>query len=166
MKRQIGQPQNLILSYFQTPLGKMIAVADEDSLYSLQFVNHSKLQIDLPEKKTAPIDLIEKELTQYFAHNLTEFKTPLYLSGSPFQKQVWEALQKIPFGTTTSYAKLACAIGKKTAFRAVAQANGANPFAIIIPCHRVIYANGALGGYNAGTERKEWLLNHEKSFRN
>lgn len=83
--------------------------------------------------------------------------------GSPFQTSVWEQLRKIPPGKTCSYADIALALGKPAAYRAVAQANGANQLAIIIPCHRVINSSGELGGYGGGVARKEWLLNHEKN---
>ncbi len=82
--------------------------------------------------------------------------------GSPFQKQVWKALQQIPHGQTCSYADLAAAIGKPTACRAVANANGANQLAIVIPCHRVINSDGKLGGYGGGVSKKQWLIDHEK----
>jgi O-6-methylguanine DNA methyltransferase len=110
-------------------------------------------------------DAIMRELEAYFAGIIQEFKTPLFLFsliGSPFQKRVWEELQKIPRGETRSYAEIAKAIGKPSAFRAVALANGANQIAIVIPCHRVINSNGDLGGYGGGIKRKEWLLKHER----
>jgi AraC family transcriptional regulator of adaptative response/methylated-DNA-[protein]-cysteine methyltransferase len=108
------------------------------------------------------ISSIENELTLYFNGKLNKFATTLFFLGLPFQKRVWEELQKIPYGETRSYSDLAKAVKKPTAFRAVAQANGANQFAIIIPCHRVINKNGDLGGYGGGIVRKEWLINHEK----
>lgn len=146
--------------YIDTPLGQMLAVADDGALHLLEFV-HARKPSKLSLGKTKPIEQIELELKQYFAKKLQKFKTPLLLSGTPFQKQVWEELQKIPFGETCSYAEIAAAIGKPLAFRAVAQANAANRFAIIIPCHRVINQNGALGGYSGGIEKKEGLLKHE-----
>jgi AraC family transcriptional regulator of adaptative response/methylated-DNA-[protein]-cysteine methyltransferase len=86
---------------------------------------------------------------------------PFLLFGSLFQKEVWEELKKIPQGETRSYRDISKALGRKSSFRAVAQANGANQLAIVIPCHRVINANGELGGYSSGVIRKKWLLNHE-----
>ena len=114
--------------------------------------------------ETVAIKSIEKELKQYFSSKLLEFKTPVHLIGSEFQKSVWQALQKIQIGKTCSYADQAKAIGKPTAFRAVANANGMNPLGIIIPCHRVINTNGELGGYGGGLARKEWLLKHEREL--
>jgi AraC family transcriptional regulator of adaptative response/methylated-DNA-[protein]-cysteine methyltransferase len=156
-----------------TPLGPMVAVADEIGLYLLEFVDRRglereveclrlKTKLAIIPGKTEPIHLIENELTQYFKGTLQEFKTPLLLLGSPFQKQVWDELKKIPFGETRSYSQIALAISRPCAFRAVAQANGANQVAIVIPCHRVINANGDLGGYGGGIARKKWLLDHER----
>ncbi len=142
-----------------TPLGLMIAVADEQTLHSLEFGDHS----DIPTGDTPPLRSIEQELQHYFAGQLRKFTTPLTLQGTSFQKRVWEELLKIPYGDTCSYATLAAAIDHPTAFRAVAQANGANRIAIVIPCHRVINTSGALGGYNSGIERKKWLLQREAS---
>jgi methylated-DNA-[protein]-cysteine S-methyltransferase len=90
---------------------------------------------------------------------------PVETGGTPFQREVWHALREIPCGTTTSYGKLAELIGRPAAMRAVGLANGANPVAVVVPCHRVIGANGSLTGYGGGIERKRWLLDHEKSPR-
>jgi AraC family transcriptional regulator of adaptative response/methylated-DNA-[protein]-cysteine methyltransferase len=161
-------------SVILTPLGSMLAGADLHFLYFLKFVDHApfeyeiaKLQQKIKTKiipgRTSVIDLVEKELDQYFAGQLQAFKTPVKNFGSPFQQMVWSELQKIPYGHTWSYTQLATAISKPQACRAVAQANGANQFAIIIPCHRVINLNGELGGYNGGIDRKKWLLDLERT---
>ncbi|MBY0462914.1 MAG: trifunctional transcriptional activator/DNA repair protein Ada/methylated-DNA--[protein]-cysteine S-methyltransferase [Alphaproteobacteria bacterium] len=160
-------------AWLDTPLGPMVAIADEKGLYLLEFVQRRGLEREVERLrlktklaiipgKIKPIHLIEKELDQYFKGALQEFKTPLVLLGSPFQKQVWDELKKIPFGETRSYLQIALSIHRPSAFRAVAQANGANQIAIVIPCHRVINANGDLGGYGGGIARKKWLLDHEK----
>jgi AraC family transcriptional regulator of adaptative response/methylated-DNA-[protein]-cysteine methyltransferase len=160
-------------SWIDTPLGPMLAVADDVALYLVEFVDRRGLESEIKrlEKKTklpiipgkpAPAIQIAAELEAYFSGASREFKTPLFLIGSPFQKRVWEELQKIPYGETRGYAAIAAAIGKPSAFRAVALANGANQFAIVIPCHRVINSNGELGGYGGGIKRKEWLLKHER----
>jgi AraC family transcriptional regulator of adaptative response/methylated-DNA-[protein]-cysteine methyltransferase len=120
-----------------------------------------KLKSAIIPGETQPIYSIERELSRYFDSKLSEFKTTLGYLGSPFQNRVWEELKKIPFGETRSYAELAKAIGQPSAFRAVAQANGANQLAIVIPCHRVINKSGKLGGYGGGLIRKKWLINHE-----
>ena len=109
--------------------------------------------------------LIENELRFYFEGTLTEFKTPTHLLGSPFQQLVWRELLRIPCGQTRSYLEQAGAIGRHKAYKAVANANGANQLAVIIPCHRIINSNGSLGGYGGGLARKQWLLDHEQQHR-
>ncbi|MBP1993052.1 bifunctional transcriptional activator/DNA repair enzyme AdaA [Paenibacillus eucommiae] len=164
-------------SWLDTPLGPMIAIANEEALYLLEFVDRRGLEREIERLRqktksaiipgiTNPIRSIESELAQYFDGKLSEFKTPLMLFGSPFQKSVWEQLIKIPSGETRSYSDIALTVGNPNAFRAVAQANGANQLAIVIPCHRVINTNGGLGGYGGGLTRKNWLLNHEKQGSN
>jgi methylated-DNA-[protein]-cysteine S-methyltransferase len=104
------------------------------------------------------------ELDAYFAGRLTAFAVPLAAAGTPFQQRVWAALRRVPFGTTISYGALARALGRPGAARAVGLANGRNPIAIIVPCHRVIGADGTLTGYGGGLERKRWLLAHEETL--
>ncbi len=163
-------------SWLDTPLGPMLAVADEELLYVLEFVDRRGLEREIERLRkrtksaiipgiTDPINSIEKELTAYFAGTLQQFKTPLFLLGSDFQKMAWQALIDIPYGETRSYAKQAATIGKARAYRAAAGANAANQMAIIIPCHRIINSSGDLGGYGGGLVRKQWLLDHEKKHR-
>ncbi len=170
-----GNRKLLHATVIDTQLGPMIAIADEQALYVLQFADHQKIERDiklLRQKtksaiipgRTAIINLIEKELHHYFAGTLQTFTTPLHCLGSSFQQSVWLKLQKIPYGQTQSYAQLAIAVGNPAACRAVAQANGANQLSIIIPCHRVINSDGQLGGYGGGITRKQWLLNHERNL--
>ena len=160
-------------TYFDTQLGEIIAVADEQVLYLVDFVNRPGLErkiekikqtikFEIVPGRTIITNLIESELQQYFAGTLKIFTTPMHFLGSPFQQLVWSELQKIPHGQTISYAQLAIAIGNRSACRAVAQANGKNHLSLIIPCHRVINSDGQLGGYGGGINRKEWLLNHER----
>jgi AraC family transcriptional regulator of adaptative response/methylated-DNA-[protein]-cysteine methyltransferase len=137
----------------QTPLGPMFAVVNGAALVRLSFEETSS---------STEMLSIERELEQYFAGVLREFKTPIELVGTPFQLSVWKALQKVPYGETCSYRELAIAIGKPTAARAVAQALGANPLPILVPCHRVIASDGSLGGFSCGLRRKRWLLELEK----
>lgn len=164
-------------AWLNTRLGPMIAIADEDGLYLLEFVDRrgleggiehlrNKLKAAILPGETPVIIRIRNELTQYFNGKKITFEIPIHWVGSPFQKKVWETLRKIPFGETRSYADIAKSINKPTAYRAVAQANGANQLAIIVPCHRVINANGKLGGYGAGIRRKRWLLEQEKKVIN
>lgn len=160
-------------AFIETPAGQLRVIADEKFLYVLGFLGRNDVPRELERLqrvtgmsivsgRSAPIESIEQELEQYFAGTLQDFKTPLRMVGTEFQKSVWGALLTIPFGQTWSYAQLAASLGKPSAFRAVAQANGANLLGIIIPCHRVINRNGNLGGYNGTVSRKAWLLEHEK----
>lgn len=158
-------------SWFDTPLGPMIAIADNKSLYLLQFaacrhlekeISKIAAQENITPGNTKPMQMIKEELGLYFIGKLQEFKTPIGLMGSDFQKSAWRALIKIPYGETRSYLSQAKNIGNDKAFRAVANANGANQLSIIVPCHRIINHNGKLGGYAGGIERKKWLLSHEK----
>ncbi len=159
---------------FDSPIGPMIAIADDQALYLLEFVERKGLdpEIERLEQKTGltitsghtvPILSIENELKDYFKGKLIQFKTPMHLFGTPFQKCVWGELMNIPFGETRSYSDLATTLGKPTAYRAVALANSMNQLAIIVPCHRVISATGSLSGYAGGVERKKWLLDLEAS---
>ena len=108
------------------------------------------------------LDQTRDELDEYFAGNREEFTIPLVIDGTPFQESVWRELLKIPFGKTTSYEQIAVRVGKAGAARAVGRANGDNRMAIIVPCHRVIGADGSLTGYGGGQRRKRWLLDHEQ----
>jgi methylated-DNA-[protein]-cysteine S-methyltransferase len=109
-----------------------------------------------------PLPQLASALTRYFEGEIGALDTiSIELNGTPFQKNVWQALRRIPAGTTISYAELAKRIGEPTAVRAVGTANGANPVAVIVPCHRVIGSNGRLTGYGGGLDRKQWLLEHE-----
>ena len=170
--------QNNVLKayYINTYLGLMVAVADEKVLYILEFFDKKCLEYEIKRLcvkiksgitigKTVPIISIEKELELYFKGRLRVFKTSVYFLGTSFQKIVWNNLKDIPYGETRSYLDQAKVMNKTSACRAVANANGANQLAIIIPCHRVIRRDGNLGGYSAGIKRKQWLIEHENSQR-
>lgn len=161
-------------SWFDTLLGPMIAIGDDNALFLLEFIDRRNLGRGIKKLRQAtkaaiipgstnPLVSIQKELADYFAGTLTNFKTPIHIFGSTFQKLSWHALTAIPYGHTRSYLEQAKAIGNPKAFRAVANANGANQLAIIIPCHRIINDNGKLGGYGGGIDKKQWLINHEKN---
>lgn len=160
----------------ETILGPMVAIANDEALYLLEFVDRRALKRELEQlclkKKinivpgtNTIIQSIALELTSYFGGTLQKFNTPVCLIGTPFQKIVWEELLRIPYGQTRSYATQAESVGKKGSYRAVANANGANQLAIIIPCHRIIHSNGNLGGYGGGIARKQWMIDHEKKYR-
>jgi methylated-DNA-[protein]-cysteine S-methyltransferase len=144
-----------------SPLGTLTLVAEDAVLAGLYMYEHRHAPtLDLPESK-AGLPAVREQLSAYFARDLKEFDLPVAVSGSPFQEQVWAALRTIPYGETWSYRELAEAIGRPSAFRAVGLANGRNPVSIVVPCHRVVGADGSLTGYGGGLAAKEWLLSHE-----
>jgi methylated-DNA-[protein]-cysteine S-methyltransferase len=141
-----------------TPIGKMVAIADDGGITSLDFIDET-----LETTSDNPLLIrLEEELREYFAGQRQTFTLPLSPNGTSFQKGVWETLRTIPYGETISYAEEAKHFGNPKAVRAVASANGRNPIAIMIPCHRVIATGGGLGGYSGGLWRKEFLLALEK----
>lgn len=150
----------------KTPLGDMIVIADDKALRFLDFKDRGNTPI-IPEtlEDNTVIKLLTSELEAYFAGTLKSFTTPIKLDGTDFQCEAWEALRSIPYGETRSYQNQAEKIGKPTAFRAVANANGQNKLSIIVPCHRVIRSNASLGGYGGGIDRKKWLLKHERKHK-
>ena len=125
---------------------------------------HKKAHAAIIAGRPAPIKQIDHELRRYFASDLTTFHTPICLLGTPFQQHVWDALLDIPYGETRTYTDMAATIGNPAAVRAVGSANGANPFAVVVPCHRLIRSDGSLANYGGGVHRKQWLLQHEQSL--
>jgi AraC family transcriptional regulator of adaptative response/methylated-DNA-[protein]-cysteine methyltransferase len=167
----------LYARWIETPLGPMLALADDRGLALLEFVDRRGLERELEtlqrklKRSVLPgphryLDQIESELKDYFAGRSLAFETPLAMGGSTFQRAVWNALLAIPPGTTRSYAEIAAAVGSRSAVRAVGRANGDNPLCLIVPCHRVIGADGTLTGYGGGLWRKQWLLDHERAHAN
>ena len=158
----------------QTPLGAMIAITDDTRLYCLVFADQPQIELriaslaqrlnaEIVTQNGAPVLIqLEDELMSYFAGTLVAFTVPCVFTGTFFQRAAWHALQQLRYGTTIYYQQQAAAIQKPGAFRAVANANGANMLAIIVPCHRVVKKSGALCGYNGGIWRKAWLLQHEQ----
>lgn len=148
-------------SLIATPIGSMIALCNESAIVSLDFTDETNLH----EVSDHPLLIqLQAELAEYFAQKRQIFTLPLAPTGTPFQQQAWEILQTIPYGETISYAQEAALSGNPNATRAIANANGKNPIAILIPCHRVIASGGGLGGYNGGVWRKEFLLTLENCF--
>ncbi len=151
----------LVAEIVNSPVGPLRLAADGDRLVEVSFA----------EGRAKPsaasghpiLARARAQLAEYFAGERTEFELPLSASGTEFQEAVWRALQGIPYGETVSYGAIAARIGRPSAVRAVGAANGANPIAIVIPCHRVIGADGSLTGYGGGERRKKWLLDHERS---
>ncbi|MBU2114886.1 MAG: methylated-DNA--[protein]-cysteine S-methyltransferase [Gammaproteobacteria bacterium] len=143
--------------YINSPLGPVKISATSGGICQVLFTD--TIETAAPSALTA---LAAEQLQAYFAGTLQQFSLPLAASGTAFQQQVWQALCAVPFGTTCSYADIANQIDNKKAVRAVGAANGRNPIAIIVPCHRVIGANGTLTGYAGGLDKKAWLLKHEQ----
>ncbi len=150
----------------------MMAGAFQDQLCLLEFTDRRGLErelIDLKKRlktvilpgKADAIEETKRQLSAYFDGTLQDFSLPLFTPGTPFQQEVWQQLSTIPYGQTRSYKEQAEILGNPKAIRAVATANGMNRLAIIIPCHRVIGADGGLVGYAGGLARKKWLLDHE-----
>ena len=145
------------LAYYSSPVGELMVESDSDKIVTVHFVKEAKYQ----ETPTPATDQCIQELDEYFFKGRKFFTVELDLRGTAFQKTVWSELLTIPYGTTVSYEAIALRIGDIKAIRAVGVANGQNPVAIIVPCHRVIGKNGELVGYGGGLENKEWLLYHE-----
>jgi methylated-DNA-[protein]-cysteine S-methyltransferase len=169
----MAETLHLLIDRIETPIGEMLIVADRDGhLRAVDWTDHEARMLRLLrlhygdhgyrlEPARNPSALADV-ISSYFAGNLKAIDLlPVQTAGTPFQREVWRALREIPCGVTLSYAKLAERIGRPAAVRAVGLANGSNPIGVVVPCHRVIGANGSLTGYGGGIERKRWLLEHE-----
>ena len=170
----------IVAQVLDTPVGPMLSAATQEGLCLLEFMDRRAMQSELQEltelldrpvvegSGDAPglrhLAQMEGELRRYFAGTLRSFETPLLTPGTEFERAVWQELLRIPFGHTRSYGEMAAKLGKPGAARAVGRANGRNRIAIVIPCHRVIEANGKLRGYGGGLERKRFLLEHERQL--
>ena len=157
-----------------TPIGEMLAIATDEAICMLDFVDsknwlkdqeilvkhYEATQVD---EDSLLLSELEKQLREYFAKERKEFSLPLALVGTSFQEEVWKVLQTIPYGEVRSYKEQATAVGNPKGVRAVANANGKNRISIVIPCHRVIGSDGTLTGYASGIERKQFLLDLERS---
>lgn len=153
---------NLSTREINSPVGCLRLVADSDYVQRLDFIDAAST--GAPHVAHPVLDEAEKQLNAYFNGRLRVFDLPLAFKGTAFQCLVWETLKEIPYGQTWSYKVLAEAVNRPKGFQAVGQANGRNPIAIIVPCHRVIAAGGGLGGYAGGLSRKRTLLNLEKGL--
>ncbi len=148
-------------STLTTPIGELLLTADDDgALTAVDLPNRHRDTAGL-ERDDEHLADARRQLTEYFAGERTSFDLPLRPQGAPFQRRVWDALLQIPYGETASYGELARELGHPTAARAVGAANGRNPIAIVVPCHRVIGADGSLIGYAGGLECKRALLDLE-----
>ncbi len=178
-KKTVEQPvlRWLYSQELETPVGRLLCVTDDSHLFLLEFMDKVGLQKKVKQLEdyyqvkviegggTSKIMLLVKaQLKDYFTGHSTAFDVPLQLTGTAFQKSVWQQLLEIPYGKVASYLEIARQLGDPHLVRAIGGANGANKIAIIIPCHRVITSSGSIGGYSGGVERKQWLLELEGSL--
>jgi methylated-DNA-[protein]-cysteine S-methyltransferase len=153
----------MLYTSFDSAIGELLLVGDERQLHGL-YMQEGRTAVAIREgwePDDGPFAQAREQLDEYFAGRRTTFDVPLTMSGSPFQRRVWRALQEIPYGETISYGELAHRVGEPATPRNVGAANGRNPISVIVPCHRVIGADGSLVGYGGGLERKRILLDLE-----
>lgn len=150
-----------------SPLGRLKIVASESHLHALLWPNEDPRRVPLPDSAHRPqhslLQETRRQLQAYFEGRLRRFDLPMHLTGTEFQCAIWKHLREIPYGQTLSYAELASSAGYPRAHRAAGSANGKNPLSILVPCHRVLGADGNLRGFAGGEQAKAWLLNLEKS---
>ncbi|HTO89192.1 MAG TPA: methylated-DNA--[protein]-cysteine S-methyltransferase [Thermoanaerobaculia bacterium] len=151
---------------FRTPLGEMVTVIDPTGAVArLEFARGRREEPDLPAVDGTRCAEVMRQLQEYFDGTRREFDLGLNPEGTAFQRAVWRELVRVPYGSRVTYGQLARQIGRPAAVRAVGAANGANPIAIVIPCHRVVGSDGSLTGYGGGLPLKQWLLDHEAGLR-
>jgi methylated-DNA-[protein]-cysteine S-methyltransferase len=153
----------LVYTCVDSPIGELLLVGDGSTLHGLVMQDgRHPVEVDPGwERDDDAFADAREQLAEYFAGERTSFDVPVHLEGTDFQVRVWQALREIPYGTTISYGELARRVGRPTGARAVGAANGRNPVAVVVPCHRVIGADGSLTGFGGGTERKQLLLGLE-----
>jgi methylated-DNA-[protein]-cysteine S-methyltransferase len=159
----LNTTSSLRYTRMESPIGELLLLGDGQTLCGL-YMQAGRKPIGIARNwESAPTAFadVQAQLSEYFAAQRTSFEVPLAMAGTPFQLSVWRALQDIPYGETISYGELARRIEHPSASRAVGMANGCNPISLIVPCHRVIGANGTLTGYGGGIERKRLLLDLE-----
>lgn len=160
----VTESSSLFYTSMDSPIGELLLLGDDHALHGL-YMQDGRKPVEISprwEKSTAPFTGVQAQLREYFAGERVAFQTPLEMDGTRFERQVWRALIDIPYGETVSYGEIAKRIDQPSAARAVGLANGRNPIAVIVPCHRVIGANGTLTGYGGGLERKRLLLELER----
>lgn len=164
--------EQIMYKEVQSSLGRLVIGATSRGCCLLEYVDRGGLtnirrrimkqyKLEMARGTNAFLDQLESELKQYFIGERQHFSTPLDVRGTPFQRTVWEQLLNIPYGETRTYSEIATLVGKPLAVRAIGRANGDNPLAVVIPCHRVIQRDGKLRGYGGGLWRKEFLLSLE-----
>jgi methylated-DNA-[protein]-cysteine S-methyltransferase len=161
--------ESAFYSVVSSPIGDLLVTSDGEGLTGLHLPRHDGRPASLPgpgcRHDDSPFHAVRDQLDAYFAGERLAFDLALRIAGTPFQRLAWEGLLTIPYGATISYAEQARRIGRPGASRAVGAANGRNPIAIVVPCHRVIGSDGTLTGYGGGLGLKEWLLQHEASVK-
>jgi methylated-DNA-[protein]-cysteine S-methyltransferase len=161
----IGDSGVIYVTYLDSPIGRLSLYSDDRALTGLYMDPEEGPRDALPGTDVEPLRAAVRQVSEYFAQQRRDFDLPVVLHGTPFQRRVWRALTQIRYGETWSYGQLAQRIEQPGAARAVGLANGRNPISIVIPCHRVIGADGSLTGYGGGLERKRWLTEHERGTR-
>jgi methylated-DNA-[protein]-cysteine S-methyltransferase len=156
--------EQILYTTIESPIGELLLVGDGETLRGLYMQDGRKPKTIATgwEESSAPFADVRTQLEEYFAGERTTFDVQLAAEGARFEREVWHALEEIPYGETVSYGEIARRVGQPTAARAVGTANGRNPIAVIVPCHRVIGADGTLTGYGGGLERKRLLLELEQ----
>jgi AraC family transcriptional regulator of adaptative response/methylated-DNA-[protein]-cysteine methyltransferase len=165
--------ERVVTASLDSPVGPLLVGVTDDGICLLEFAEPARREAqlaalrrqfggDIEPGEHEHVDVLRRELDEYFAASRQTFTVPLVLSGTPFQRRVWQQLMRVPYGETRSYEDIGRAIAAPTASRAVGAANGQNRIAIVIPCHRVINKGGGLGGYGGGLWRKEFLLDLER----
>lgn len=148
----------------QSPIGILRIVGSEHGVQSILFTEGDRVVSSDAEAVPETLKTARRQLEEYFSKQRKDFDFPLVLKGTDFQKRVWKALTKIPYGSTKTYREQTLELGDIKAIRAVASANGKNPMSIVVPCHRVLGSDGRLTGYAGGLWRKKWLLEHEEAL--
>lgn len=149
---------------YASPIGIIEILGTEEAITSIMFCERERIENPMQDDTPNVLRDCAGQLDQYFKGELDEFNFPYVVVGTVFQQTVWNALKSIPYAQTGSYKDIAVSIGNDKAIRAVGSANGKNKLSIVIPCHRIIGSNGKLTGYAGGLWRKEWLLQHERTF--
>jgi methylated-DNA-[protein]-cysteine S-methyltransferase len=164
-KRTIMSSNLTLYTVLESPIGDLLLASDGRSLTDVSMGAHDGFPArdGSWRRDDGALGPARRQLAAYFEGDRREFDLPLALRGTDFQRRVWDALRRVPFGATISYAELAARIGAPYAARAVGAALGRNPVAIVVPCHRIIGSSGGLGGFGGGLDRKRWLLEHERT---
>ena len=161
MNATTNSTETLTRTLMDSPVGELQIITSATGVVAILWPGDERWEYNTEDGTSAVAETAVAQLGEFFAGERVDFSMPLDLRGTDFQRMVWQSLTEIPFGETVSYAEQAATLGRPTAVRAVASANGKNPVSIVVPCHRVIGSNGKLTGYAGGLDAKQWLLQHE-----